>query len=58
MEGLTRMTYGIQYTAEATTITLPPGAFWVLAILCLGGLALYVHGVRDWVGEMVGRVKR
>ena len=52
------MTYGIQYTAEATTITLPPGAFWVLAILCLGGLALYVHGVRDWVGEMVGRVKR
>jgi hypothetical protein len=51
------MTYGIQYTADATTITLPPGAFWIVTILVLGGLALYVSGVRDWIKELVWRVK-
>lgn len=51
------MTYGLQYTDTATVITLPPGAFWVLCILLLGGLSLYVSGVRDWVRELVGRVK-
>ena len=51
------MTYGISYTADATTITLPAGAFWIVSILVLGGLALYVTGVRDWVREIVARVK-
>ena len=51
------MTYGIQYTAEATTITLPPGAFWLVTILVLGGLYWYVWGVRAWVGEMVKGVQ-
>lgn len=51
------MTYGIQYTAQSTTITLPPGAFWVVAILVLGGLALYVNGVREWVREITARVR-
>lgn len=52
------MTYGIQYTQQATVITLPPGAFWVLSILVLGGLYWYAWGVRAWVGEVVGRVRR
>jgi hypothetical protein len=29
----------------------------VLCILLLGGLALYVSGVREWVREIVGRVR-
>ena len=47
--------YGIAYTAQSTTITLPVGAFWVLAIIALAGLYLIVTGARDWIGAAVAK---
>ncbi len=47
--------YGIAYTAQSTTITLPVGAFWVLSIIALAGLYLIVTGARDWIGAAVAK---
>ena len=48
-------TYGVVYAANHTTITLPTGSFWLLALLALGGLYWYATGLRAWVGEIASR---
>ena len=48
-------TIGVLYHANFTTITLPTGSFWLLALLALGGLYWYVSGLREWVASLVQR---